>query len=118
MRLSRWRTIIVAQAKKTFGETIRFGIRMPGACDSAPRHDWADPASWCQRPGALVTARARFDYTTVGHVTIDVLADGSRRPGGTAFYSALQASRLGLRALILTRGAVPEIERLLEPYRT
>jgi 1D-myo-inositol 3-kinase len=59
----------------------------------------------------------RFDYTTVGHVTIDVLADGTRRPGGTAFYSALQASRLGLRALILTRGAVPEIERLLEPYR-
>jgi hypothetical protein len=64
-----------------------------------------------------VTPRAQFDYTTVGHVTIDVLADGTRRPGGTAFYSALQASRLGLRALILTRGAVPEIERLLEPYR-
>jgi hypothetical protein len=64
-----------------------------------------------------VTPRARFDYTTVGHVTIDVLADGTRRPGGTAFYSALQASRLGLRALILTRGAPPEIERLLGPYR-
>jgi 1D-myo-inositol 3-kinase len=64
-----------------------------------------------------VSPGTRFDYTTVGHVTIDVLADGTRRPGGTAFYSALQASRLGLRALILTRGAVPEIERLLEPYR-
>jgi 1D-myo-inositol 3-kinase len=64
-----------------------------------------------------VSPGARFDYTTVGHVTIDVLADGTRRPGGTAFYSALQASRLGLRVLILTRGAVPEIERLLEPYR-
>lgn len=60
----------------------------------------------------------RFDYTTVGHVTIDVLPDGTRRPGGTAFYSALQASRLGLRALILTRGAVAEVERLLQPYRT
>jgi 1D-myo-inositol 3-kinase len=59
----------------------------------------------------------QFDYTTVGHVTVDVLADGSRRPGGTAFYSALQASRLGLRTLIHTRGAPAEIERLLAPYR-
>jgi hypothetical protein len=60
----------------------------------------------------------RYDYTTVGHVTIDVLAaDGSRQPGGTAFYSALQAARLGLRALILTRGVPAEIERLLAPHR-
>ncbi len=58
----------------------------------------------------------QFDYTTVGHVTIDVLEDGSRRAGGTAFYSALQASRLGLRALILTRGVAREIEELIEPY--
>jgi hypothetical protein len=59
----------------------------------------------------------RFDYTTVGHVTVDVLADGTMRPGGTAFYSALQASRLGMRTLILTRGIPEEIERLLDPYR-
>ena len=59
----------------------------------------------------------RFDYTAVGHVTIDVLPDGSRRPGGGAFYSAVQAARLGLRALILTRGVREEIEQLLEPYR-
>lgn len=60
----------------------------------------------------------RYDYTTVGHVTIDVLDDdGSRRAGGTAFYSALQAARLGLRTLILTRGAPAEIEALLESYR-
>ncbi|HYM54938.1 MAG TPA: PfkB family carbohydrate kinase [Solirubrobacteraceae bacterium] len=58
-----------------------------------------------------------YDYTTVGHVTVDVLADGSRRPGGTAFYSALQAARLGRRALIRTRGAPRELEALLEPYR-
>lgn len=56
------------------------------------------------------------DYTTVGHVTVDVLADGSRRPGGGAFYSALQAARLGWRARIVTRGAVAEIEQLLAPY--
>jgi hypothetical protein len=55
---------------------------------------------------------------TVGHVTVDVIAaDGSRRPGGGAFYSALQAARLGLRALIVTQGSPPEIEALLEPYR-
>jgi sugar/nucleoside kinase (ribokinase family) len=58
-----------------------------------------------------------FDYTTVGHVSVDVMADGSRRPGGSAFYGALQAARLGKRALILTRGVPDEIERLLAPYR-
>jgi hypothetical protein len=59
----------------------------------------------------------RFDYTAVGHVTSDVMSDGSRRVGGSAFYSALQAARLGLRTLILTRGAPGEIEALLAPYR-
>jgi len=58
-----------------------------------------------------------FDYTTVGHVTADLTADGSRRPGGSAFYSALQAARLGQRTLIITRGVAHEIEQLLEPYR-
>lgn len=52
----------------------------------------------------------------MGHVTVDVLADGSRRPGGSAFYSALQAARLGRRARILTRGVRAEIEQLLAPY--
>jgi 1D-myo-inositol 3-kinase len=56
------------------------------------------------------------DYTTVGHVTADVMADGSRRPGGSAFYAALQAARLGARALIVTSGVRAEIELLLEPY--
>jgi 1D-myo-inositol 3-kinase len=58
-----------------------------------------------------------FDYTSVGHVTIDVMADGSRRPGGSAFYSALQAARLGRRTLIVTRGRADELQELLEPYR-
>jgi hypothetical protein len=61
--------------------------------------------------------KRRFDYTTVGHVTVDVSADGSRRPGGSAFYSALQAARLGRRTLIITRGNVREVEQLLEPFR-
>lgn len=58
-----------------------------------------------------------FDYTTIGHVTIDVLEDGSRRAGGSAFYSALQASRLGQRALIITRGVPAEIEQALAAHR-
>ena len=66
-------------------------------------------------PGSATVPR--YDYTTVGHVTVDVLAGQSPRPGGTAFYSALQAARLGLRAQILTRGNPREIEDLLAPYR-
>ncbi|HEY2767692.1 MAG TPA: PfkB family carbohydrate kinase [Solirubrobacteraceae bacterium] len=71
----------------------------------------------------------RFDYVTVGHVTVDVIAredgpsdlrDGAtgehRQPGGGAFYSALQAARLGLRTLIVTRGVAEELQPLLAPY--
>jgi sugar/nucleoside kinase (ribokinase family) len=61
---------------------------------------------------------AAYDYTTVGHVTVDVFADGSRRAGGGAFYSALQAARLGQRTLIITQGVVAEIQDLLAPYRS
>lgn len=59
----------------------------------------------------------RMGYTTVGHVTCDVLEDGSRRPGGGAFYSALQAARLGQRTLIITKGEPRELDKLLAPYR-
>lgn len=63
----------------------------------------------------------RYDYITVGHVTRDVIedrADGPvTQPGGGAFYSALQAARLGLRTLIVTRGVPREIDELLEPFR-
>jgi sugar/nucleoside kinase (ribokinase family) len=65
----------------------------------------------------VLRSSAAFDYTTVGHVTVDVLADGLRRPGGSAFYSALQAARLGRRTLILTQGSPGEIAQLVEPYR-
>jgi sugar/nucleoside kinase (ribokinase family) len=61
-----------------------------------------------------------YDYVTVGHVTADVLigADGEQRrqPGGGAFYSALQAARLGLRTLVLTRGDPGELAELLTPF--
>lgn len=60
---------------------------------------------------------SEFDYVTVGHVTADVMADGTRRPGGGAFYSALQAARLGSKTLIVTKGVPAELEDLLAPYR-
>jgi sugar/nucleoside kinase (ribokinase family) len=63
-----------------------------------------------------VNPHLHYHYTTVGHVTVDVLDDAVERPGGSAFYSALQAARLGLRTLIVTRGRHEQIERLLEPY--
>jgi hypothetical protein len=65
-----------------------------------------------------VTNDLHFDYTTLGHVTIDELADGSRQPGGTALYSALQAARLGQRVRIITSGRPDELEELLDPYRS
>lgn len=64
---------------------------------------------------------SHYDYVTIGHVTLDVIEDhpaGRRsQPGGGAFYSALQAARLGLRALIVTKGVPAEIEGVLGPYR-
>ncbi len=62
----------------------------------------------------------RYDYIAVGHVTRDVIEDRPggtvSQPGGGAFYSALQAARLGLRTLIVTQGIPKEIHTLLEPF--
>jgi hypothetical protein len=63
-----------------------------------------------------VTPALQSDYTAVGHLTLDVFEDGSRRPGGTVLYGALQAARLGLRAHIVTQGVPSEMEQLLAPY--
>jgi pfkB family carbohydrate kinase len=68
-------------------------------------------------PSAKAQCSLQYDYTTVGHVTVDVLSDGTRRPGGSALYSALQAARLGARTLVITQGLAAEIEELLEPHR-
>jgi hypothetical protein len=68
------------------------------------------------RTQASPPRRPRFDYTAVGHVTVDVLADGSRRPGGGKFYSGLQAARLGLRTLLITRGVPAEIDALVGEF--
>jgi sugar/nucleoside kinase (ribokinase family) len=57
----------------------------------------------------------RPDYLVLGHVTKDLLPDGSGyTPGGTVTYAALAARRLGLQAAIVTACA-PEDEPLLAP---
>lgn len=65
--------------------------------------------------------RPTYDYIAVGHVTRDIIEDrlegATSQPGGGAFYSALQAARLGLRTLIVTQGVLEEIEALIAPYR-
>jgi len=45
------------------------------------------------------------DYVVIGHITADLLADGTAVLGGTALYSALTAAALGWRVGVLTRGA-------------
>jgi len=45
------------------------------------------------------------DYLVIGHLTQDLLPDGSTAPGGTVFYGALTATRLGYSAGMLTAAA-------------
>ncbi len=63
---------------------------------------------------------SHHDYIAVGHVTRDMIEDRAGKavsqPGGSAFYSGLQAARLGLRTLIVTQGRPQEIRALLEPF--
>lgn len=44
------------------------------------------------------------DYLLVGHITADLLDDGSVTLGGTALYSGLAAANMGANVAILTRG--------------
>ena len=112
--------IIAIQSSRTVAGTIRFGIRMSGARDSAPRGD--GPPRRVIVPHARSAARqllGRYDYTTVGHVTVDVMADGSRRARGNAPSTApcrragSGCARSSSRAACATRS-----KQLLEPYRS
>jgi hypothetical protein len=44
----------------------------------------------------------KIDYLVIGHITIDLLSDGSQAFGGTAAYAARTAHALGLRVGIVT----------------
>ena len=48
-----------------------------------------------------------LDFLAIGHVTLDLTQEG-KVPGGTAFYAAVTAARLGKKVGLLTRGAPPQ----------
>ena len=52
------------------------------------------------------------DFLTIGHVTRDLLPDGSWRLGGTVTFAALTAARLGLRAAIVTSASADVLAAL------
>ncbi len=43
-----------------------------------------------------------MDYLVIGHITQDLLPDGTRTPGGTVSYAARTAHALGLRVGVIT----------------
>lgn len=48
------------------------------------------------------------DYLLIGHMTRDLLPDGTFAPGGTALYAALTAHRLGRRVgVVSARASIP-----------
>jgi sugar/nucleoside kinase (ribokinase family) len=73
--------------------------------DSRPsrRNKVRTPFRGQQRGSSLQTTRTP-DYLLIGHITADLMDDGSVVLGGTALYSALTAARLGANVAVLTRG--------------
>ncbi len=69
-----------------------------------------------------------MDYLVIGHITQDLLLDGTRTPGGTVSYAARTARALGLRVGVITSAddgldlaaVFPEIEvyRIPAPQTT
>ena len=55
----------------------------------------------------------RPDFLAIGHITRDLLPDGSWRLGGAVTYAALTAARLGLRPAIVT-SAPPDVLAALD----
>jgi hypothetical protein len=53
------------------------------------------------------------DYVLIGHITADLMPDGTHLPGGTASYAAPVAKTFGHRAALLTSAACDET--LLRP---
>ena len=94
---ARWRARFSADASSPGAWRRR---RSPGpSCRCAfPRASTDKPRAASRRLHGQL-ASTRYDYVTVGHVTRDVIEDRAggtvSQPGGSAFYSALQAARLG-----------------------
>lgn len=67
------------------------------------RHNERTPFRDQRRRSPLQTTRTP-DYLLIGHITADLLDDGSVQLGGTALYSGLAAAHMGANVAILTRG--------------
>src|SRR5436305_13794802 len=52
------------------------------------------------------------DFLTIGHVTRDVLSDGSFSLGGTVTFAAITAYRLGIAPAIVTSADVQLLDEL------
>ena len=52
------------------------------------------------------------DFLAIGHITRDLLPDGSWRLGGTVTFAALTAARLGLRPAIVTSAPADVLDAL------
>jgi len=76
----------------------------------------------------LEDADSRPEFVALGHLTADILSDGSNRPGGTVAYASVLARNLGQRAAIVTASSGPMRQALqqegiqvrgpLSPYAT
>lgn len=67
------------------------------------RHDQRTPFRNQKKRSSLQTTRTP-DYLLIGHITADLLDDGTVSLGGTALYSGLAAAHMGANVAILTRG--------------
>lgn len=72
------------------------------------RQDQRTPFRNQKRRSSLQSMRTP-DYLLIGHITADLLDDGSVQLGGTALYSGLAAAHMGANVAILTRGRYGEI---------
>jgi sugar/nucleoside kinase (ribokinase family) len=74
----------------------------------------SDPSS-VETPELAVVRHTseRPDFLAIGHITRDLLPDGSWRLGGAVTYAALTAARLGLRPAIVT-SAPPDVLAALD----
>lgn len=76
----------------------------PGKGKGARRHSQRTPFRNQKQRSSLQSMRTP-DYLLIGHITADLMDDGSVELGGTALYSGLAAAHMGANVAILTRGA-------------
>lgn len=54
-----------------------------------------------------------LDYLAIGHISQDITAEGSSRPGGSVAYAGLAARALGCRTAVVTSAATTDLATIL-----